>query len=266
MRPSARSFSIVATATLWLVPMVVQAQTPPPPPPPPAAPPAPATTYYAPAAPVAQPAPPPPAVVVAPEGGPTDHDLVVGRWGIEAKQVGVFQRSPGNDPACDGGTDCPLRLNAFSLRRWHSPTYAWNAGLVLGIGGGSRSQMGMTRSWDTYFGFGPTVGASFLLTSWKHLAVSASPQLDFVFFMPRGSGSKTFLINARGLVEGELHLGFIGLPELSVGTASGLVVGFRGVTKPTANPGGLATQWDIGFSGPQSLWGLVTNVYLRFYF
>jgi hypothetical protein len=38
------------------------------------------------------------------------------------------------------------------------------------------------------------------------------------------------------------------------------------VTSAANSPGGLATQWDIGFSGPQSLWGLVTNVYLRFYF
>jgi hypothetical protein len=264
MRAYARSFLFAATATLWLVPMVVHAQTPAPPPPPP-------PTVYAPVPPQPQAAPPAvapaaPAMVPAPEGSPTDHDLVVGRWGLEARQFGVFQRSPGNDPACDGATDCPLRLNAFSVRRWHTPTYAWNAGLVLGIGGGSRSQMGMTRSWDTYLGFGPTVGASFLLTSWKHLAVSLSPQLDFVFFMPRGSGAKTFVINARGLFEGELHMGFIGLPELSVGMASGLVVGFRGVTNAAASPGGLATQWDIGFSGPQSLWGLVTNVYLRFYF
>jgi hypothetical protein len=260
MRATARSFFIAATTCLLFVPATVHAQTPPPPAPPPPPP----TTVYAPT-----PAPEPvgaPAPMGAGEAGPTDHDLVVGRWGIEAKQVGVFQRSPGNDPACDGATDCPLRLNALSVRRWHTPTYAWTAGLVLGLGGGSRNQAGMTRSWDTYFGFGPTVGASFLLTSWKHLAVSLSPQLDFVFFMPRGSGSKTFLINARGLFEGELHMGFIGLPELSVGLTSGLTVGFRGVTKPEANPGGLATQWDIGFSGPQSLWGLVTNMYVRFYF
>jgi len=208
---------------------------------------------------------PVPAAPAAGEIGATDHDVVVGRWGVEARQVGVFQRTPGNDPSCTTA-DCPLRLNAFSVRRWHTPTYAWSAGLVLGFGGGSRNDMGVTRTWDTYFGVGPTVGASFLLTSWKHLAVSLSPQLDFVFFLPRGSGSKTFLINARGLFEGELHMGFIGLPELSIGVASGLVIGFRGVTHPALNPGGLATQWDIGFSGPQSLWGLVTNMYLRFYF
>ena len=40
----------------------------------------------------------------------------------------------------------PIRLNAFSVRRWHTPTYAWNAGLVLGLGGGSRNEMGMTKT------------------------------------------------------------------------------------------------------------------------
>jgi hypothetical protein len=258
MRASARSFLLAATACLCLLPAAAHGQAPPPPPPP-AAPP---TVYLpTPGEPAAQPVPAPP---MAGEIGATDHDLVVGHWGIEARQVGVFQRSPGNDPTC--GTDCPLRLNAFSVRRWHTSTYAWTAGLVLGLGGGSRSDMNVTRTWDTYFGVGPTVGASFLLTSWKHLAVSLSPQLDFVFFLPRGSGSKTFLINARGLIEGELHMGFIGLPELSIGVASGLVIGFRGVTNAASSPGGLATQWDVGFSGPQSLWGLVTNMYLRFYF
>jgi hypothetical protein len=262
MRASARRIFIVAAACLCFGSAGAFGQTPPPPPPPPPG--APPPTVYVPTE--AQPGTTAP--VAAPNGGEpgaTDHDLVVGHWGIEARQVGIFQRSPGNDPSC-APTDCPLRLNAFSIRRWHTPTYAWSAGLVLGLGGGSRYDMGSTKTWDTYFGIGPTVGASFLLTSWKHLAVSASPQLDFVFFMPRGSGSKSFVINARGLVEGELHMGFIGLPELSVGTAAGLVIGFRGVTNPAMNPGGLSTQWDIGFAGPQTLWGLVTNVYLRFYF
>jgi hypothetical protein len=29
---------------------------------------------------------------------------------------------------------------------------------------------------------------------------------------------------------------------------------------------GTASDWSIGFSGPQTLWGLATNLYLRFYF
>jgi hypothetical protein len=211
--------------------------------------------------------PPLPAVTVAaPPVAPTDHDLVVRRWGIEARQLGVFQRTPGNDLACGG--DCPIPLNAIAVRKWTTSHYAWSAGLALGFGGGSRysAEKMAVQSWDTYLGAGPTVGANFLLTSWRHLAVSLSPQLDAVMFIPRGTGPKTFLVNLRGLVEGELHLGFIGLPELSVGTATGLLASLRTVSKSAMTPTGTASQWSVGFSGPQSLWGLVTNLYLRFYF
>jgi hypothetical protein len=226
----------------------------PPPPPPPPAPPPPAV--YTPELAIPPPAPP------AAAEGATDHDLIVGRWGVEARQVAVVQRSLGNDPTCE--TNCPINLNAFSLRQWRTTRYAWHAGLVFGLGGGSRNDGGTIKSWDTYVGIGPTIGASFLLTNWKHLAVSLSPQLDLVYFAPSGSGAKTLLVDIRGLVEGELHLGFIGLPELSVGTASGLVIDYTHVS--SAPSGGLASRWDLGFAGPQSLWGLVTNVYLRFYF
>jgi hypothetical protein len=260
MRAFARSFFIAASVCCLFAPARARAQAAPPPPPPPA---------ESPVTAVPEPQPSPVATPVT-AGGPaeatTDHDLVVGHWGVEAREVGVFQRSPGNDLTC--GNNCPLHINAFSVRRWATPVYAWSAGLALGLGGGSRSDAGTIKTWDTYFGIGPTVAADFLLTSWRHVSVGVSPQLDFLFFMPRGSGPKTFLVNARGLLEGEIHMGFIGLPELSVGLASGLLINFRGTTNAaaTSNPGGVATQWDIGFSGPQSLWGLVTNMYLRFYF
>jgi hypothetical protein len=209
--------------------------------------------------------------VSVPEAGATDHDTVVGRWGIEARHIeGPFQRTLGNDLTCGG--DCPIALNSLGVRKWQTQRYAWNAGLALGVGGGSRysTERMAVQSWDTYLGFGPTVGASFLLTNWRHLAVSLSPQLDAVMFIPRGTGPKTFLVNVRGLVEGELHMGFIGLPELSIGLSSGLEASVRTVSKSamtleTTNKG-TASEWSVGFSGPQSLWGLVTNAFLRFYF
>jgi hypothetical protein len=196
----------------------------------------------------------------------TDHDSIVGRWGVEARFLGEFQRTPGNDLSC--GADCPIRLNAMAVRKWSTSHYAWSAGLALGVGGGGRYDMtkGAVQSWDTYLGVGPTVGANFLLANWQHLAVSLSPQMDAVVFIPRGSGPKSFLLNLRGLIEGELHLGFIGIPQLSVGTSSGLVTSLKTVSKAAMTASGTSSQWDIGFSGPQSLWGLVTNAYLRFYF
>jgi hypothetical protein len=232
----------------------------------------------------AEPLPPPPPPEPLPPPGPgdvgpmvpsatstssaTDHDMVVRHWGIEARRLATVQRTPGQDPGC--GTDCPLGLNALSLRRWSTTNYAWSAGLALAAGGGTSRQMGTgsTQSWDTYFGFGPTVGATFLLANWKHLAVGLSPQIDFVFFLPGGTRPKTLSLDVRGLAEGELHLGFIGLPQVSVGLSSGLAFNFTAITKTDTPPAATTTanRWSLGFTGPTSFWGLVTNAFLRFYF
>lgn len=193
----------------------------------------------------------------------TDHDAIVGRWGIEARRLGTVQRSLNQDPACTA-TECPLELNAFSVRRWVSRGYAYSFGLALAAGGGSTRQDGEARTWDTYFGVGPTFGANFLLANFQHLAVSFAPQLDSAFFLPGASAPKTFLVNVRGLFEGELHLGFWGVPQLSVGVASGLEGSVRYVSKGN-KPDGVATQWSVSTTGPQSLWGIVTNMFVRFY-
>jgi hypothetical protein len=242
-----------------------------PPPPPPPAPPAPVTPVAPPAVEVAPPAPPAPPAPAAPAveaTAATDHQLVVGRWGIEARSLdrGELKRTPGNDLACND--NCPITINSIGVRRWATSRYAWSAGLALGVGGGSRysADKDKVQSWDTYLGVGPTLGASFLLTEWKHLAVSFSPQLDALVFMPASSRSKTFLLDLRGVIEGELHLGFIDLPQLSVGLSSGLVASLKTVSQSKTTPTGTASQWSIGFSGPQTFWGLVTNMYLRFYF
>jgi hypothetical protein len=261
---------LVAAGCLLLAPRQASAAPPfVPPAAPPPAPPPPEVTV----APVAPPPPAPPSVgvVVAEPPSGTDHAGIVGRWGIEARRLGEFLRSPTNDARC--GKNCPIALNAISLRKWTNNHYAWSAGLALGAGGGSRYEPGAmaVQSWDTYLGLGPTVSANFLLADWHHLAVSLSPQLDALVFIPKGTGPKSFLVNFRGLVEGELHLGFIGVPQMSVGTGFGLLASLETTSKSNLTvdvpaQAGTASEWSIGFSGPQSLWGLVTNMYLRFYF
>jgi hypothetical protein len=191
---------------------------------------------------------------------------VVRRWGIEARRIASLQKSGlRGDVSCVA--PCLADLNALSLRRWSNHGYAWTLGLALGTGSGkSRTAEGQRITWDTYLGVGPTLGANFLVTSWKHLAVSLSPQLDTLFFMQSASGAKTWLFNLRGVAEGELHMGFIGVPQLSVAVQSGLVASYMTVSKSELTTTGVKSAWALGFSGPQSLWGLVTNVAVRFYF
>ena len=203
----------------------------------------------------------------APAAAGTDHDTVVGAWGIEARTVATLQRTLGQELGC--GDPCLVDMNALSVRRWAQQSYAWSLGLAIGMGGGSSRMDGQSKSWDTYLGVGPTAGANFLLANWKHLAVSMAPQLDLLFFLPSGKGSKCFIANLRGLVEGEVHLGMIGLPSASVSLSTGLELSFLYATKdnkPNPVPNATALKWTLGVTGPRSLWDLVTRLQLRYYF
>ena len=241
------------------------------PPPPPEGTPAPE------APPVAAPPPPYDPMPAAPtlagqtasnEAAASDHHSVVGRTGIEARRIGDFARTQGQEAGCVA--PCATTINALSVRRWTEHDYAYSFGLALGVGGGSSrpSVNEDAKTWDTYFGVGPTLGASFLLTSWKHLAVSWGPQFDFLFFLPSGKGSKSFLFNLRGVIEGELHLGMIGVPAASVALQTGIEASYLLATKDTKTPvaNATASRWTVGMAGSQSLWDLVTKMSLRYYF
>jgi hypothetical protein len=211
--------------------------------------------------------PPPLVTPVAPLSASTDHDTVVGAWGVEVHQVAVFDRTLRQENGCEDS--CPLALNSLGVRHWSRNKYAWNAGLALALGGGSSRRAGVNYSWDTFVGVGPTVGASFLLANWKHLAVSAGPQVDIVFFAPSGKGSKSIFVNLRGAVEGEVHLGMIGLPAASIGVDSGVAASFLYSSeskKDVPVDNATALKWGFGVSGPQSLWDLVTKAFVRYYF
>ena len=270
-RPLLTRFTGLATGVLVGLLGVSSAGAQPPPP-----------TPVPPEAPAPVPAPPPPydpgvpagpavaAGHAAAEAGTSDHDSIIGRWGIEARRLGSFYRTQNQEPECPGA--CMADMNALSLRKWTAHDYAYSFGLALAAGGGATREMvtADAQTWDTYFGIGPTLGASFLLASWKHLAVSWGPQLDAVFFIPSGKGSKQLLIGLRGIVEGELHLGMIGLPAASVALQTGLQASYLMATKDekegTPQRKLTASRWTLGVTGPQSLWDLVTKMNLRYYF
>lgn len=219
-----------------------------------------------------------PAAPVAPASAPmgliqanslspeTDHDLVVNHWGVTVRRMGSFARTAGQDPTC--GTNCQSEFFSLGVRRWSSRKYAWNLGLALGsTSGATRTSDGGHRAWDASIGVGPSLGASFLLANWKHMAVSVGPQLDVLYFMPSGSGAKTLLVNVRGELEGEIHLGMLGLPAASLGVVTGLGARYSYSSKgniPVANT--VARRLDIEVLSPLSLGDVVTKTYLRYYF
>jgi hypothetical protein len=200
----------------------------------------------------------PPAVVIPTHDAhpaASDHDAVVRRWGLGAGRMGSFPLRPGRGcPSTVMSASCSVDLGTVTIRHWMTRNFALDAGLTLGVGGGSEE----SRALDTYVGFGPMAGMTVLLGNWKHLAVGASPEFSVVYFRPGGSSAQsTLLVDLRAELEGELHLGFIGVPALSVGLATGFAFRYQGM------PG--VDLWSIGATPPQTLWGTLSNLFIRYY-
>jgi hypothetical protein len=243
------------------------------PPPAPAAAPAPTGAPPALPPPVVTPPPEPAAAAPAPAeaprvvspvptsdatAAPSDHDAVVGHVGIEVRRIdpGPFAFDLRSGTGCPAAqtTPCQVSLAALSLRWWHSRNLALQGGLAMGFGGGRDTN----RALDSYVGLGPVVGLGLLLGNWRHLAVTAAPEASFVWFKPGGdSTTSTKVVTVRGALEGELHFGFVGVPALSLGMATG--VAFHWVSI------GDARVWSVGVVGPGSVRDVLTNLFVRYY-
>jgi hypothetical protein len=187
----------------------------------------------------------------------SDHDAVVGHFGIEARRF-----DPGPLPltlraglGCPLGATCDPSMGVLSVRYWWTRNFAWNAGVAFAAGGGRTGMAAL----DTYYGFGPIGGLSMLLGNWRHLAISASPELALVWFRPGApdAGGRTTMVSFRGALEAELHFGFVGVPALSIG----LLAGMRFQYESAAG----TRLWSIGVIGDGSIWDALTNLYVRYY-
>ena len=192
---------------------------------------------------------------------PTDHDLVVGHMGIQARQLSgtpyplaLTPKGACPTPSATPGAPCTIDMGAIAVRYWKTRNLAWNAGLALALGGGKLGSQGL----DTYYGVGPIAGLTMLLGNWRHLAVSANPEVSYVYFKPTGSsGPSTQLIGFRAELEAELHFGFIDVPALSIGLTAGLLFQYE-----SAPPG---STWSVSVTDARSVWGTLTNLFIRYY-
>jgi hypothetical protein len=190
---------------------------------------------------------------------PSDHDAVVHHIGIEARRfdpgpVPLALRPAFGCPAASTAA-CAVTMGALSLRYWTTRNLAWNAGLAFAVGGGREGSQAL----DTYLGGGPVLGLTLLLGNWRHLAVGASPEVAVVWFRPGPSGTigSTTMIALRAALEAELHLGFLGVPALSIGIVSGLAFQFES--------GSDTRVWSVGVIGAESAWGVLSNLFIRYY-
>jgi hypothetical protein len=190
---------------------------------------------------------------------PSDHDLVVGHLGIEARQIAASPYPLALHPnvcpavAAPPATMCTVAMGAVGVRYWKTRNFGWNAALALAAGSGRQG----TQELDTYLGVGPIVGITLLLGNWRHLAIGASPEASLIYFRPGGGGPNTKLVGLRAQLEGELHFGFVDVPALSVGVTTGLLFQYESA------PG--VSTWSVSVGEARSVWGTLSNLFIRYY-
>ena len=224
---------------------------------PPASPPAPVAGDAAPAAERLGPVPTADEVPAA-----SDHDAVVGHIGIEARRFDpgpmplTLQPGVGCPAAGAGTADCEVTMGALAVRYWWTRNLALNAGVAFGAGGGRDG----TDSRDTYFGVGPIVGLTLLLGNWRHLAVSASPEL------------------ALRLVPARRHRRRPATPRCwrcgrrwrrRSTSASSACRRCRSACSRgwvfSIRARATRALWSVGVLGGDSIWGALSNLFVRYY-
>lgn len=165
-----------------------------------------------------------------------DHDLVVGKIGIG------YLGSIGTPLGAGGGS---LTAHIIGMRMWFNPGMGLTAGLGFGTTTGSSSRDGTNTDAPAASTFALKGGLPIALTTGKHYAFVIEPQLVF------GYATQTQNITGGGTVEstgyrfalggtagGEIHFGFMGIPELSLIGSVGLAFDTLGGKTKTSPPGG----------------------------
>lgn len=171
-----------------------------------------------------------------------DHDLVVGKIGIG------YLGSLGTPLGAGGGS---LTAHIVGMRYWFNPGMGLTAGLGFGTQSGSTSRDGQNTDLPAATTFALKGGLPIALTTGKHYAFVIEPQLVFGYStqtqnIPNGGGTienTGYRFALGGTAGGEIHFGFMGIPELSLIGSVGLAFDtLGGKTKTNPSGGGGSEQ------------------------
>jgi hypothetical protein len=232
--------------------------------------------------------PPPPPVK---DDDKSDHDRMVGHLGVGWMGVSTIPLGMGtvggtaNAVTVTPGNPASIDLSAPSLgiRWWFNPTLGIDVGLGFAYSGGSTTAATGTTSTSTSklgaFGMLIHGGVPIALAQGKHISLQITPETNIGFthasVAPQGAAA-TGLPNATlsgvrfdlgARIGGEVHFGFIGIPELSLEGSIGAFFTYQstgisaGAASYNDNSVGLTTA---SFNSP---WDFFTSVVrARYYF
>ena len=210
--------------------------------------------------------------------GADDHSAVVGTWGVGF--FGVMDLPVGgcDNNACTGfNAEQALPAPAIGIRYWLNDTFGIEG--ALGLHFSTTSSGPVTQS---QFGFALHGAVPIALAHAGHFTFEVVPQLNFgiasgsiettVAMMSTSTDTSGLLFEIGGKIGGEIHFGFIDLPQLSLQAAVGLMIRHEGRGAEVPAGGGMTTKIDVDTTSistgvDEAPWKLFTgNISAIYYF
>jgi hypothetical protein len=186
-----------------------------------------------------------------------DHEAAVGSLGVgffgvttvPIMDCGVTPMYPPCAPSADPTKDAPAPT--IGLRYWASDTLGIEAAVGLRIASGS---FGPPRNEETsQLAFAVHGGVPLALAHSGHFVFELVPQLNFGVASgsisgPNNAGNRVkstvsgMLLEAGAKVGGEVHFGFMGLPQLSLQGTLGLMLRVESRSATAPNPNGMGSS------------------------
>lgn len=203
-----------------------------------------------------------PTTADAAEAGGNDHDLFIGRFAVT--YFGVSRIPIADDEAGPSEVVAPT----VGIRHWFTPMIGLDAGLGIAIAGGSDDVGDESTDLSTTTGVLLHAGLPLALSCGQHFCFEVIPELNFGFASatyegagPGGddidvSGSR-FDLGAR--VGGEVHFGFMDIPQLSLVATVGLHYRRTSWGAEAGDSEASSTRFAFGTSVQGDPWAIFTN-------
>lgn len=203
------------------------------------------------------------------DDGVSDHEkyavghLAVGYMGLNAIPIAEANGNAGT-----------INAPVIGVRYWFNERFGLDVGLGLGwTGGSSETKNGDTTTTTDQaarFGLALHGGVPIAFASFKHYKFLVIPEVNLAF--ARSSVSPTnpdnsditlsgFQLDLGGRIGGEIHFGFIGVPQLSLQATVGAAFRYQsiGASSDTPSASQSASAWSFGTTVQSDPWALFTN-------
>lgn len=234
------------------------------------------TTTLPPPAPVTQPAPAATTTqtttttrVADADDGVSDHEkYAVGHFAVGYMGLNAIPIAEANGNA--GTINAPI----VGVRYWFNERFGLDVGLGLGWTGGSTETKNGNTSTTTdqaaRFGLAIHGGVPISFASFKHYKFLVIPEVNLAFARSSVAAANNtdsdttlsgFQLDLGGRIGGEIHFGFIGVPQLSLQATVGAAFRYQsiGLSQDTPSRSASSSAWSFGTTVQSDPWALFTN-------